>query len=115
MGCKSKLTDKQWAEVDRRLLEGEAPASIAKDFLVTPTAIRQRKTFATDPVKAVANQIVSTERALAALPITSQITAQNLAAKLRAISDNLASAAHYGAQTAHRLNALANIDPAFTD
>lgn len=110
MGRKSKLTDKQWAEVDRRLLEGESPASIAKNFPVTPTAIRQRKTFTTDPVKAVANQIVSTERALAALPITSQITAQNLAAKLRAISDNLASAAHYGAQTAHRLNALANTE-----
>lgn len=55
MGRKSKLTDKQWAEVGRRLLEGEASASIAKDFPVTPTAIRQRKTFATDPVKAVAD------------------------------------------------------------
>ncbi len=43
-----------------------------------------------------------------ALPISAQITAQNLAAKLRAISDNLASAAHYGAMTAHRLSGLAH-------
>lgn len=110
MGRKSKLTDKQWSEVDRRLLEGESARAIAPDFGVSEAAIRQRKTSHVESIKSVANQIVTAERALSALPITSQISAHNLAAKLRAISDNLASAAHHGAATAHRLAALANAE-----
>lgn len=108
MGRKSKLTDKQWAEVDKRLLSGEPPASIAPDYKVTPTAIRQRKLSTTDNIKNVANQIVATEQALAALPIASQITAQTFAAKLRAMSDNMLDGACLGAATFHRLASVAN-------
>ncbi len=49
------------------------------------------------------------------LPVSEQLIAVNLASKLRAISDNLASAAQYGAQTAHRLSALANSEVAKVD
>ncbi len=115
MGRKSKLSDKQWAEIDRRLLEGETPAAISKDYPVTSTAIRQRKLSTTDDIKEVANQIVTAERALASLPITSQITAQTFAAKLRSMSDNILSAASLGAATSHRLAALANVQVSKVD
>ncbi len=108
MGRKSKLTDAQWAEVERKMLEGVPIRAIAREYGVSEAAIRARKSGDVEKIKAVANQIVETERAVMELPISAQITAHNLAAKLRAISDNLASAAHYGAQTAHRLNAIAN-------
>jgi len=49
------------------------------------------------------------------LPVSEQLIAVNLASKLRAISDNLASAAQYGAQTAHRLSALANSEVSKVD
>lgn len=108
MARKSKLTPTQWAEIERRLLEGESCRSLAKEFGVAESTIRERVSAQVSEIKSVANQIVATERAVQALPISAQITAHNLAAKLRAISDNLASAAHYGAATAHRLQALAN-------
>jgi len=112
MGRKSKLTDDQWAEVDRRILEGESIRALAREFSISDSAIRERiaKHGKVENVQIVARKIVDAEISLAALPITAQITAQNLAAKLRAISDNLAGAAHYGAATAHRLAALANAE-----
>lgn len=108
MARKSKLSEAQWAEVDRRLLEGESPTSIAKDYKVTPTAIRQRKLSRTDAIVSVANQIVSTEKALSALPITSQKLAQTFAMKLQSLSDHMLGAATYGAATAHRLHGIAH-------
>lgn len=115
MGRKSKLTDAQWAEVVQRMLEGEAVRALAREFNISEAAIRERKTSQCEEIKSVANQIVSAEKALSALPISAQLTAQNLAAKLRAISENLASAAMHGAATAHRLSALANAEVAKVD
>lgn len=108
MGRSSKLTEMQWAEVERRVLEGESYRSLAKEFGVSEAAIRQRVSSRAKEIKSVAEQIVNTEQRLAALPISSQLTTVNLAAKLRAISENMAGAAHYGAMTAHRLNGLAH-------
>lgn len=56
----------------------------------------------------VAETVAAAQTALEALPIQQQHMALSLADKLRSISDNLASAAEYGAKTAHRLQALAN-------
>jgi ABC-type transporter Mla subunit MlaD len=110
MGRPSKLTPEQWAQVDRRILDGEPVRVLAREFGISEASIRERiaKSGKIANVQEVARKIVDAEQSLAALPISAQVSAQNLAARLRAISDNLASAAHYGAQTAHRLNALAN-------
>ncbi|SAL25877.1 helix-turn-helix domain-containing protein [Caballeronia telluris] len=108
MGRKSKLTDDQWEQIKRRLLEGESRRAIAKEFGISESSIREKVSAQVSEIKSVANQIVITERALSALPISAQITAQNLASKLRSISNHLASAADYGAATAHRLSALAH-------
>lgn len=117
MGRKSKLTPEQWEEVDRRILEGEAIRALAREFGVSDSAIRERiaKAGKIQPVQEVAAKIIEAERSLAALPLAAQITAQNLAAKLRNISASLASAAEHGAATAHRLNALANSEVAKVD
>lgn len=115
MARKSKLTERQWQEIERRMIEGESVRGLAREFGVAESTIRERKTAQVDKIKTVANQIVEVERAVMAMPISAQISAHNLASKLRAISDNLASAAQYGAQTAHRLNALANSEVAKID
>ncbi len=59
--------------------------------------------------------IVETDAALKSLPLTARVTAQNLAARLKAISESLASAGQLGAATAHRLNALANSEVSKVD
>ena len=45
---------------------------------------------------------------LKALPISAQISAHNLADRLRSISEHLAAGAEYGAMSAHRLMAIAH-------
>ena len=73
-------------------------------FAARYASIRARLSAQTEQVKTVANQVLATEAALKSLPISAQINAHNLADHLRSISGHLASAANYGAATAHRLS-----------
>lgn len=110
MGRPSKLTEAQWNEIKRRLLEGERPADLAREFKISRGAISMQVSKRVEHIKAVANQVVSAERSLGALPVSEQLLTVNLASKLRSISESLASAADLGARTAHRLHALANTE-----
>lgn len=117
MGRKSKLSETQWAEVARRLAEGEAGRALAREYGISDTTLRGHfdKLSELPTVQKVARMIVETESALQTLPESAQISARNLAAKLRSISESLASAAELGAKTAHRLNSLANSEVAKVD
>jgi len=108
MGRKSKLTPDQWAEVERRLLEGESRRAVGRDFGISETAISLHVKGPVEKLKSVAEKIVVAEVARAALTPIQRNTADNLAAKLMSISNSLAAAGELGAKTAHRLNALAN-------
>ncbi len=108
MGRKSKFSEKEWQAIGQRLLNGEVPAHIAKEFRIHPSQITRRFSQENAKIKDVANQLVEAERALTNMPIAQQICAISLAQRLRSISDHLASAAHYGAATAHRLSAIAH-------
>jgi len=108
MGRKSKLTDKQWAEIERRLIDGESRRALAKEFGLTETAIRKRLGSQVKEIVSVADQLLTADQSLKALPISSQVSAQNLFQRLRSISDHLASAAEYGSMTAHRLSVIAH-------
>ena len=111
MGRKSKLTPEQWAEVQRRMLEGKASVrSIAKEFGITESSVRGKISAQTAQIKSVANQIVETERALLALPINAQITAHTYASKLRAISDDVLTGTAIAASNFRALNAFAAIE-----
>ena len=109
MGRKSSLTEKQWAEIGRRLLAGkESTRALAREFGTSEASVRRKFPAQRKDVKTVANQIVAAEQALKALPISSQIDALTLADELRAISMHLAGAAKFGAATAHRLAGIAH-------
>jgi uncharacterized protein (DUF2342 family) len=108
MGRNSKLSDKQWGEIERRLLDGDKPAALAREYGIDRAAITRRFAQQTKTVKAVANQLLAAEGALRSLPVAQQINAINLADQLRSISGHLAGAANFGAATAHRLAGIAN-------
>lgn len=110
MGRPSKLSPDQWAEVGRRLIDGESKRALAREYGISDAALRAyiAKLGQTETVQKAAAKLVEAEATIASLPIPAQVSARNLAAKLLAISSNLASAAEHGAATAHRLNALAN-------
>ena len=115
MARPSKLTPDQWKEVERRVIAGEPIRAVAREFGINEAAIRQRVSTQTPRVKMVAEKLAEAQTALAELPVHQQYIAVSLAEKLRNISDNLAAAAQYGAQTAHRLSALANSEVAKVD
>ena len=106
MGRPSKLTEKQWAEIAERMATCESVRALAREFGVSEAAIRLRLSAQVEKIKVVANQIVTTEASIKALPISAQITAHNLADQLRSISGHLAGAANFGAATAHRLSGI---------
>lgn len=108
MGRKSKLSEKQWEQIGARLLKNESGRALADEFGVSESAIRARFSARTKEIKAVANQIVATDSALKALPVSAQVAAHNLAGDLIAMSTHLGGAGKYGAATAHRLNGIAH-------
>lgn len=108
MAFNPKLTEAQWTEIERRMLDGASVRALAREFHVSETAIRKRKGSQVADMKAVANQLVSAQRALRALPEGSQRTVQMHAERLLVVYEHLGGAALYGAATAHRLAALAN-------
>lgn len=108
MGRPSKLTESQWEQIGRRLVNGEKAATLAKEFKVSPTAISNRFSKATERIKTVADQIVTTEQALNALSVSEQIAAVSLARTLRSTLEHMASAAELGARNTHKLLGLAN-------
>ena len=114
MGRPSKLTEKQWQEIDARLLKGEPGRSLAREYDVSEAAIRKRF-GAHKQIKAVANQLIAAEMALEALPLGARVSARTLADDLKEISSHLAGAARYGAATAHRLSGIAHAQVALID
>ena len=110
MGRRSKLTGDQWAEVERRLEGGEGVRALAREFAISPTQVSARLSKQSDLVRAVAHQLAAAQDALALLPIPQQHNALTLTEKLRAVSASMAAAALHGADTAQRLQALANAE-----
>lgn len=111
MGRKSKLSDAQWAEVERRLLENESGRALAEEFGISEAALREhfkRKEGSPEKVRDVAQKIVAAELALDALPPLARKSAQNLAQILRSTVENLATGAQLGSANCMRLQALAN-------
>jgi hypothetical protein len=130
MGRKSALTPEQWAEIERRiLLEGETAYKLALEFGVNESSIRRKiKPSNADKAdkaefgaKAVPELRQIAERKAAAdteckevskvidsLPYVQQQVVMTLAQRLSNISNSLASAAEYGAATAHRLSGIAH-------
>lgn len=108
MARTSKLTEKQWADIQKRLLDGEAGRVLSREYGISETAIRKRLSSQCEQIKAVANQVVAADVAFKSLPISSQNFAASLIDELKAISTHLAGAAKYGSATAHRLAGIAH-------
>jgi hypothetical protein len=110
MARPSKLTPAQWAEVERRIAEGEGLSAIAREFGVSKSTISGRVSGQTERVQKVAHQLVQAQTALSTLPMREQHLAVNLAEKLRNMSASLASAAEIAAENALTLQGMASRD-----
>ncbi|MBT9491488.1 MAG: Hin recombinase [Paucibacter sp.] len=110
MARPSKLSPEQWADVERRSAEGETARALAREFDIDEAAIRRRVNPQTPQIKAVAHKLVEAREALAALPVSQQYMALNIADRWRNISNSYTLAAELATKTGHRLHALANAE-----
>ena len=108
MGRPSKLRPDQWAEIERRALEGETFSSLAREYKLAVSTVRERVSVKNEKIKQVAAQIVTTEQALASLPLSARLTAVGLSQKMMSISQNLATVAELQTGTSVRLAKIAN-------
>lgn len=119
MGRRSKLTDKQWLDVERRaLVEGESVSALAREYRIDEAAIRRRinpKKSASKSLMELAKEKVMADKQvrnisarISELPMSRQQIVSDLVHKLSSISNHLASAAEYGAMDAHRLSGIAH-------
>lgn len=106
MARPSKLTEKQWNDVLKAHLDGEAIRSLSRKYNVAESAIRARISAQSKTIKKLANQIVETERDFQQLPINAQCAVISLADELKAISIHLASSAKHGAMASSKLNSM---------
>lgn len=105
----TKKNDKQWEDILRRhIIDGIGSRELSKEYGVPESSIRTRaKKAQSAQIKEVANQIVDVSENINALNPYAQTLTFTLAARLNAISSNLAEAAELGAGTAKRLSAIA--------
>lgn len=108
MGRKASLTDKQQKEILKRSLEdNEGSRAIAAAMKLPETTVRRYIMAQAATIKSAGNQIVTAERKILDLPIVAQVAARDYMATLRAISDNLATAAAIGTSNAAKLAKVA--------
>lgn len=108
MARPSKLTDQQWSDIEKRLLNGESASALARAYKISKASVSGRFSERVQKVKTVANQLVEADRAFSLLNVSEQIAARSLADDLKAISTHLAGAAKFGSMTAHRLSGIAH-------
>lgn len=94
MGRKSALTPEQWQELIRRhMINGESIRSLAKEFGIAESSVREYIRAHKQKIEIASNQIVNATRALNSLPINAQITAHSLAQKKMMLQDGAADVA----------------------
>lgn len=116
MGRRSKLTEKQWMEISQRALNGEPMRALAREFGIAESSLREKISAQNAQIKALANQKVTLESKIKALPVTAQVQVFNLADELAAIQTNIVGAGRYGSVIAkHSLKIaakqMATVDP----
>jgi hypothetical protein len=108
MGRPSKLSLDQWAEIERRMLNGEAVRALAREFEIQPSVIRDKLSARVKSIKSTAEQLAAGETSLRCLPVTAQIVALDYVERLKSISNNMLAGADYSAKTFHRMAAFAH-------
>ena len=115
MARPSKLTDKQWQEITDRVLNGESKRSLAKEYGIAESSIREKVSAQCEEIKNVAHQLVAAECAVKKLNLPAQVSAHNLASKLMSMSYNMADTGNKGAAIASRLSTIAEKHMGFVE
>ena len=109
MGRPSKLSEKQWSEIERKHLAGETLTALAKKYKVGISTISERVSERIPKFKQVAAALAYGEVEYDKMTVSEKETVRSLTDTLKQISHHLGGAAKYGSMTAHRLSQIAHI------
>lgn len=107
-GRKPTIDPKKLTALTKRHAEGESLSSISRSTGIPLTTLHRALGEKSAQITKVSRSIAKVNREIDLLPYPDRSLAIDLAGELRVTSDNLAAAGRLGAQTAHRLMALAN-------
>jgi len=107
VGRPSKLSDRQWAEIGRRLAAGEKPNDLAKEFKVGRSTIVERFSDRVTEIREAAQELALAELRVEKLPVSDAMSVRSLADQLKGIGSSLAKSAANGARVSERLSDLA--------
>jgi len=107
MGRPSKLTDKQWGEIGRRLANGESQYALAKEYKVAQSVLSDRFGGRVDMIKDLAAQSVALDQKIEALPVSDRLSVISLVDQMRGIQNDYAVSAANGAKTSAHLTGIA--------
>lgn len=71
---RSKLTDAQWEEIERRLVFYEPCRALGREFGISEAAIRKRLSSQVKELQALANSIIAWQRNIERFDLGSQIS-----------------------------------------
>ena len=108
MGRPSKLDDRQWSEIGRRLAGGETAAALAREFKVSRPAIVQRFSNRVQEIRNAAVALANAEVVVERMPVSDAASVRALADQLKGVSSSLAKSAASGARVSERLSDLAD-------
>lgn len=112
MGRKSKLTAQNETDIKNRLLSGERPADLAREFKISRSTFSEKFSETVKKMKAAISQLIITQETFARLPITEQLSVISFTDRLRNITNNLTGAAENGSLTAYLLSGVASAQAA---
>ena len=107
MGRPSKLDQRQWAEIGRRLAAGERMADLSKEFKISMTTLKERFSKRVSVIREAAVALAEAEVTIERLPISDQISARTLADRLKGMQSDYLDAASMGLQASRNLQRLA--------
>ena len=114
-GRPSTISPETLKELTKRYTEGETLSSLSKGTGIPISTLHRVLNEKKAQITKVSRHIAKVNREIDLLPYPDRALAIDLAGELRVTSDNLAAAGRLGAQTAHRLMALANEQAAKLD
>jgi hypothetical protein len=107
MGRKSKLTDQQWLDIERRLNNGEKQSDLAKEFGVDRSLINKRFSQQVEKIETLAKQVLTTECEIKQLNLFQQSLLVEKVNHLRMRDSFLEQGAHHSAFVFNKLSLAA--------
>ena len=116
MGTQKRLTQAEWATLEKRLMAGESARSLAREYGNTEAAIRHRfGQVKKIKINDAAVKLVEARQAIESLPPTLRPQVNALADTLQQISEMAARSAELAARTAYRMSHIANVQASKLD